>query len=266
MSQENVEVVRRSLEAFERGGLDMSLDYFDPEVEWTTTDAYLEAATYRGHQGVRHYFETLSGEFGAVRLEAEEMIDAGEQVVAPVRMSGRGKTSGASVHLRLTLVCSVCDGKIVRIRNHLEKADALESAGLPAQDSEALDFRRGMEAYSRGDYEAALAGFDPAIEWTVHADVAPDATTYHGHEGVRRFWETWAEAISGMALEVEECRSVGRHRVLAIVRAHGTGAGSGAPVTSARFAEIADFQDGRVVRVRLFGNVGEALAAVGLQE
>jgi ketosteroid isomerase-like protein len=266
MSQENVEVVRRSLEAFERGGLDMSLDYFDPEVEWTTTDAYLEAATYRGHQGVRHYFETLSGEFDAVRLEAEEMIDAGEQVVAPVRMSGRGKTSGASVHLRLTLVCSVCDGKIVRIRNHLEKADALKSVGLPAQDSEALDFRRGMEAYSRGDYEAALAGFDPAIEWTVHADVAPDATTYHGHEGVRRFWETWAEAISGMALEVEECRSVGRHRVLAIVRAHGTGAGSGAPVTSARFAEIADFQDGRVVRVRLFGNVGEALAAVGLQE
>jgi hypothetical protein len=38
----------------------------------------------------------------------------------------------------------------------------------------------------------------------------PDATTYHGHEGVKRFWEMWAEAISGMALEIEECRWLGR--------------------------------------------------------
>jgi ketosteroid isomerase-like protein len=135
-----------------------------------------------------------------------------------------------------------------------------------SQDDEAIRFRRGMEAYSRGDYEAALDGFDPAIEWSVHASVAPDATTYHGHEGVRRFWETWAEAISDMELEIEECRCVGEHRVLAITRAHGTGAGSGAPVASGRFAQIADFQDGRVVRVRVYGSVAQALEAAGLPE
>jgi ketosteroid isomerase-like protein len=122
-----------------------------------------------------------------------------------------------------------------------------------SQDDEAMAFRRGMEAYSRGDYEAALVGFDPAIEWSVHASLAPDATTYHGHEGVKRFWETWAEAISGMELEIEECRCVGQNRVLAITRAHGTGAGSGAPVASGRFAQIADFREGRCVRVRLYG-------------
>jgi ketosteroid isomerase-like protein len=135
-----------------------------------------------------------------------------------------------------------------------------------SQGDEAMSFRRGMEAYSRGDYEAALVGFDPAIEWTVQASVAPDATTYHGHEGVKRFWETWAEAISGMALEIEDCRRVGQNRVLAITRAHGKGAGSGAPVASGRFAQIADFRDGRVVRVRLYGNVGQALEALGLRE
>jgi ketosteroid isomerase-like protein len=114
-----------------------------------------------------------------------------------------------------------------------------------------MTFRRGMEVYSRGDYEAAAVDFDPAIEWSVHASLAPDATTYHGHEGVKRSWEAWAEAISGMALEIEECRRVGQNRVLAIARAHGTGAGSGAPVASRRFAQIADFRNGRVVRVRL---------------
>jgi ketosteroid isomerase-like protein len=135
-----------------------------------------------------------------------------------------------------------------------------------SQDDLATMFRRGMEAYSRGDYEAAVVGFDPAIEWSVHASLAPDATTYRGHEGVKQFWEAWAEAISGMRLEIEECRRVGPNRVLAITRAHGTGAGSGAPVASGRFAQIADFRNGRVVRVRLYGSVAPALEAVGLRE
>jgi ketosteroid isomerase-like protein len=151
--------------------------------------------------------------------------------------------------------------------HHGGNVDAGEAVGFreqaTAHQDEAMIFRRGMEAYSRGDYEAALAGFDPAIEWHVHASLAPDATTYHGHEGVRRFWDTWAEVISGMALEIEECRAVGEHRVLAVTRARGTGAGSGAPVASARFAEIADFRGGRAIRVELFGTVDEALEALG---
>jgi ketosteroid isomerase-like protein len=131
-----------------------------------------------------------------------------------------------------------------------------------ADDDPAASFRRGMEAYSRGDYEAALEGFDPEIEWSVHRNVSPDADTYHGHEGVRRFWGAWEESISGMALEIEECRCVDEDRVLAITRAHGKGAGSGAPVVSRRFAQIAEFRDGRAVRVRLYGDVQHALEAL----
>ena len=134
-----------------------------------------------------------------------------------------------------------------------------------SQDDLATTYRRAMEAYSRGDYEAAVVGFDPAIEWSVHESLMPDATTYHGHEGVKRFWATWAEAISGVALEIEECRCIEQNRVLAITRAHGTGAGSGAPVASGRFTHIVDFRDGRVIRVRLYGGVGAALEAVGLR-
>jgi ketosteroid isomerase-like protein len=131
------------------------------------------------------------------------------------------------------------------------------------EDDLAVAWRRGMEAYSRGDYDAALEGFDPAIEWTVHSSVVLDADTYRGHEGVKRFWRTWEEVISGMALEIEECRCVGTDRVLAITRARGKGAGSGAPVASGRFAQIAEFQDGRVVRVRLYGDVKRALETLG---
>jgi len=63
-------------------------------------------------------------------------------------------------------------------------------------------FRHAMEAYSRGEYDEAAVSFDAAIEWSVHESAAPDAATYHGHDGVKRFWDTWAEAISGMELEI----------------------------------------------------------------
>ena len=132
------------------------------------------------------------------------------------------------------------------------------------EDDLALRFREGMEAYSRGDWDAAVADFDPDVEWQVHGSLMPGATTYHGHEGVKQFWATWAEAIDGMVLEIEECRSVGPERVLAVTRAHGKGAGSGAPVESGRFAQLVDFRDGRAVRVRLYGDVAYALKELRL--
>jgi ketosteroid isomerase-like protein len=125
-------------------------------------------------------------------------------------------------------------------------------------------FREGMEAYSRGDYDAALEGFDPEIEWTADVDLVPDAEVYRGHAGVRRFWTTWAEVIEGMQLDIEECNAVDDHTVLAVTRASGRGAGSGAAVASGRFAQVAEFSEGLVVRVRLFGDVRRARAAAGL--
>jgi ketosteroid isomerase-like protein len=125
-------------------------------------------------------------------------------------------------------------------------------------------FREGMEAYSRGDYEAALVGFHPDIEWSAETDLVPDAAVYRGHDGVRAFWAQWAEVIEGMTLEVEECKAIDDEWVLAVTRASGTGAGSGAAVVSDRFAQLAQFRDGEVVRVRLFGSVQHAREAAGL--
>jgi ketosteroid isomerase-like protein len=122
-------------------------------------------------------------------------------------------------------------------------------------------WRSGMEAYSRGDYEGALRYFHPEIEWIPDRSVMPDATVYRGHEGVRRFWETWAEVIEGMRLEIESCETTPDGRVLAVTRAVGRGAGSGAAVASRAFAQVAEFEEGMVVRVWLFGDPRRARAA-----
>jgi ketosteroid isomerase-like protein len=130
MSHENVEVVRRAYDAYERDGLDGLLRYLHPEIEWTTTGAFIEAATYRGHDEVRRYLGSMLDEFDDGRNEPQEVIDTGDQVVVSARISGRGKRSGAPVELTLASVGSLRDGMIVRIRNYPTKAEALEAAGL----------------------------------------------------------------------------------------------------------------------------------------
>lgn len=91
MSEENLEVVRRAIEAYGREGLDGVLGYYDPEIEWTSTGDYIERATYRGHDGLRRYLGTMEEEFKDLRIEPVELIDAGEQVISSVRFTGRGK-------------------------------------------------------------------------------------------------------------------------------------------------------------------------------
>jgi ketosteroid isomerase-like protein len=90
MSQENVEVVRRSLEAFNRGGVEAALAFDDPEIEWITTGTYFEANTYRGHAGVREYVGSFEAEFIDMYMTPEELIEVGERVVASVRITGTG--------------------------------------------------------------------------------------------------------------------------------------------------------------------------------
>ena len=104
MSEENVEVVRRAIEAYGREGLDGVLGYYDPEIEWTSTGDYIERATYRGHDGLRRYLGTMEGEFKDLRIEPVELIDAGEQVISSVRFTGRGKASDAPVEMTLISV------------------------------------------------------------------------------------------------------------------------------------------------------------------
>jgi ketosteroid isomerase-like protein len=130
MSEENVETLRRALEAYGREGLDGYLRYFDPEIQWTSTGAWIEGATYRGHEGVRRYLGSIEAEIEDLRAEPVELIDAGDRVVSSVRISGRGKASGAPVELTLISVGELRDGLAYRIRNYPTMAEALEAAGL----------------------------------------------------------------------------------------------------------------------------------------
>jgi ketosteroid isomerase-like protein len=64
------------------------------------------------------------------QIEASELIDAGDQVVAVIRQRGRGAASGADVELEAAQLITVREGKAARIVTYLTRAEALEAAGL----------------------------------------------------------------------------------------------------------------------------------------
>jgi ketosteroid isomerase-like protein len=128
MSQENVEIARRSYEALNRGDVDAASEDFAPDFELDMSRAIgMDRGMYNLAQ-----FRRLTEEFWKawefVRLEAD-YIDAGEHVVMPFTNRQRGR-DGIEVQSRGTWLCTIRDGLIARICLYQEVQEALEAAGL----------------------------------------------------------------------------------------------------------------------------------------
>ncbi len=257
MSAVNVELVRRFYDALNANDLANFNALCDDGIEYVNPDVAAEPGTRRGPEAFRSAFEGLHASFEDFRCEVDAITPVVDAVVVVARSTGTGRMSDIPFEEVHGHLLTVGNGRI----KSFSWFQTVEEAYATAHER---GFRRGMEAYSRGDYETALEGFHPEIEWSAETDLVPDAAVYRGHEGVRRFWIAWAEVFEGLSLEVEECRALDDGWVLAVTSASGTGAGSGAPVASGRFAQLAQFRDGLVVRVRLFGDVNRALAAAGV--
>jgi ketosteroid isomerase-like protein len=121
--------------------------------------------------------------------------------------------------------------------------------------------RQGYEAFNRRDLDAVLAGMHPDVEWHV-PDILPEPDTYHGPEGVRRFWEGWMESFDDFTVEVTELVDCGE-RVVAMTRVGGRVRGSGSTLHTPTYAQVWTFRDGQVVRVEMFPSKEEALEAGG---
>jgi len=127
MSQENVEIVRRALDAFDADLTGMAR-FWDPEIDWRAIEgAPDDVGLFKGHDAMRRYYRQWFETFDDFRIETEELIDAGEQVVAMVHAMGRMKGSDAQADMRLGVVFTVKDELIVRGREFASRDEALEA-------------------------------------------------------------------------------------------------------------------------------------------
>ena len=119
------------------------------------------------------------------------------------------------------------------------------------------------EATTRRDLEAVVALTHPDIEVEVLPDL-PDVEAFRGHAGVRRGLELNWEAWESMRIEVERVIE-SRDEVVALVRNHARGRGSGVDVVVSR-GLVFGFRGDRIVRIRFHASQAEALEAAGLSE
>ena len=135
MSRENVEAFRRGLDAFNRVGASGDLtalvqvqrEFFDPAIEYTPV---VEGMRICGYEDVLAYWQRWFEPWSEIRWDIEEVIDAGEQVLAVFTIVARGKGSGMEITQRAFPVFDFRDGKIARVREYLVRDEALEAVGL----------------------------------------------------------------------------------------------------------------------------------------
>ena len=136
MSQENVARAHAAYEALSRavetGNFDRFLaDFVDPNVDWVPMAGTPDSvAVRRGHEAMKKRLAEMFAAMDEPRIAAEAFVDAGDRIVIAVRMSGRGKTSGARVEARPFHVLTEREGKAVRIEWYATRAEALKAVGL----------------------------------------------------------------------------------------------------------------------------------------
>ena len=126
--------------------------------------------------------------------------------------------------------------------------------------------RRHGEVYAvldRGDIDAFLALMDEDVEWTPRS-MEMEGSPYRGHAGLLRWREEWLRIFPDWTVEVARVRDLGG-TTLATLHLRGSGGESGTPVTQTIW-HVAQWRDGKVVRLSAYESEAIALEAVGHRE
>jgi ketosteroid isomerase-like protein len=128
MSQENVEIVREAMAAFNARDRDRVLSMCDPEIEYRSP---IEQKTYRGLDEIVRWREDVAAVMEDFHFEDSRFLDAGrDRVVVLYRIVGRGAGSGVPVSREVGALWRLRNGKLLEGEVYLDQHEALEAAGL----------------------------------------------------------------------------------------------------------------------------------------
>jgi len=136
MSQENVEVVKANIDAYNREDLDA---FFKDAAPGFVADFSRAVGPWRGVFGpdqIRRIVVEFRETWESVLVEPHEFIDAGDLVVVPLTQHVKGR-GGIEVVVRGAFVWTIRNGAIERVSMYQEKEEALQAVGLSEQDAQA---------------------------------------------------------------------------------------------------------------------------------
>ena len=130
---DNVKLAKGSFDAFKRGDIEKYISYFSEDVEWRVSAFVTGRDAYRGHAGIREFFE----EIAKLRTEKgeqfvadyDEFREAGEDRVLALGQ-GEIKREQDPLEFEVGLVYTFADGKITLLEGFTDHDSALKAAGL----------------------------------------------------------------------------------------------------------------------------------------
>jgi ketosteroid isomerase-like protein len=129
MSQENVEIVRAAIDAWNRGDWDATLKDAAPSFEFDFSRSMGPGRGVYSLEQMGQYFRELTEAWEDVRLEPGEFIEAGEQVVMPNTLYAQGR-DGIKLQARSAWVWTIRSGRVAHLCFYQERRVALEAVGL----------------------------------------------------------------------------------------------------------------------------------------
>jgi ketosteroid isomerase-like protein len=138
VSEQNVELHRRVLEAFNRRDIEAMIACLDPSCEYHPLLSAIGVTVYHGHECLRSWFEQLDDAWEELRAEPEAYFDLGEQTLLFYVLRGRGRHSGAEVAMPGAQVCRWRDGLGVYAKQYAHREDALRELGVSEDELEPI--------------------------------------------------------------------------------------------------------------------------------
>jgi ketosteroid isomerase-like protein len=128
MAQENAEVVRAFIDAFNQGDWEAALEHMDPDFEFDASRAISDLRGVFTLDQVRAAMDDFFGLWEAVRAEEDKVVEAGEQVAVSFTNYHRGR-DGIELKVRPSVVWTIRNGRIVHGCLYQEWEDALDAVG-----------------------------------------------------------------------------------------------------------------------------------------
>jgi ketosteroid isomerase-like protein len=119
--------------------------------------------------------------------------------------------------------------------------------------------RAAYAALAEGGIDAALGFIDPAFETTTPPSLAAEPDTYRGHDGIRRYFASFGDAMEGVHFEGKDFSAVG-DRVVVDTQLRARGRTTGIETAQRAFV-VWTLRDGLVTAVEAFADQGSALEA-----
>jgi ketosteroid isomerase-like protein len=133
MGPRDEELLRTAFEDWNRSDWEAALRYIDPDVEWRTAAPLLDLPQLsHGHEGVRAFWQAWTSSWTNIRVEPEEFIPAGDELLVLVRWRATSR-AGIEVDQPVAFRFLIRDERVIRFISYWEREAAFEALGLPAR-------------------------------------------------------------------------------------------------------------------------------------